>query len=344
MNSFAFWQACEGALGALWRSAASRASSAFSYLGWVTAFAVVPALVLSVWILRQLVPLNTTDILGYLAIFAVIALVIRLSNNEIRASLEKTRLSERQLETERQLLEEHMTRQTQELIVTEKKRLIELKRTAEFGELSKGLFHDLLNPLSSISLYAENLESSNSRESGELIRQVMGASTRMKIYMDKVRRSLKTEDLEVKLANLQEEILVTRDVLSYKARMAGVEVIVENIHPVEIGVHPVRLYQIFLNLISNAIEACERTQLSEKTVRISGQSLDSVIITVEDNGCGIPSDRIGKIFKTPFSTKPSGTGIGLLTVYSIVTEELYGTIDVESDRNGTRFRLSIPRA
>ncbi|MBI5901944.1 MAG: histidine kinase, partial [Deltaproteobacteria bacterium] len=71
---------------------------------------------------------------------------------------------------------------------------------------------------------------------------------------------------------------------------------------------------------------------------------DSVKASVEDTGCGIKEDDLGKIFEPFFTTKPvgEGTGLGLYVAYRIVTRHR-GAIDVESkEGKGTAFKLTFP--
>ena len=106
-----------------------------------------------------------------------------------------------------------------------------------------------------------------------------------------------------------------------------------------------RLVQVFVNLLANARDASPEGG----TIRVSGTSDDySAIITVTDEGTGIPTDQLDHIFEPFYTTKSAsqGTGLGLSLVYSIV-EEHYGTIAVESPANtvtglGTLVRMKLP--
>jgi PAS domain S-box-containing protein len=108
--------------------------------------------------------------------------------------------------------------------------------------------------------------------------------------------------------------------------------------------------QVFLNLIVNAAHAIEQSGKSASNGRITivtGVSGDSVVISFEDNGCGIPEAHLEKIFDPFFTTKPvgRGTGQGLAIARSIVAEKHGGSIDVHSVvGSGTRFVLRLPVA
>ena len=94
-----------------------------------------------------------------------------------------------------------------------------------------------------------------------------------------------------------------------------------------------------LNLIKNALSAMPRGGELKLQTRNEG---DSVSITVSDTGTGIPEDIQGKIFEPYFTTRDTGSGLGLTVVYKVVREH-GGDLHMDSvpDR-GTTFRISIP--
>jgi len=110
------------------------------------------------------------------------------------------------------------------------------------------------------------------------------------------------------------------------------------------------LNQVFLNLIVNAAHAIQESGKDANDGRIAittDTSGDSVTITIEDNGCGIPAQNLEKIFDPFFTTKEvgKGTGQGLAIARSIVAEKHAGHIEVQSEMGrGTRFVIRLPIA
>jgi two-component system, NtrC family, sensor kinase len=108
------------------------------------------------------------------------------------------------------------------------------------------------------------------------------------------------------------------------------------------------LNQVFLNLIVNAAHAIQDAGKGSATGRItitSAAARDSVVISIADNGCGIPEENLEKIFDPFFTTKPvgRGTGQGLAIARSIVAEKHGGSIDVQSTVGvGSRFLIKLP--
>ncbi|NTW48473.1 MAG: GHKL domain-containing protein [Chlorobiales bacterium] len=111
--------------------------------------------------------------------------------------------------------------------------------------------------------------------------------------------------------------------------------------------YPAQLNQVFLNLLINAAQACEnpKEQNYKGHILIKTQNYEGkVIIEVTDNGCGIPEDKLPKIFEPFYTTKPvgKGTGLGLSIVYQII-ERHNGKISVSSKVGmGTTFRVELP--
>jgi two-component system, NtrC family, sensor kinase len=103
--------------------------------------------------------------------------------------------------------------------------------------------------------------------------------------------------------------------------------------------------QVFMNLISNAIDALATTPNPQITIQTAFQD-DEVTITIADNGPGIPESAQSQIFDSFFTTKAlgKGTGLGLSISHQIMTERHQGTIVCDSHPNqGTRFILKLPR-
>jgi two-component system, NtrC family, C4-dicarboxylate transport sensor histidine kinase DctB len=105
------------------------------------------------------------------------------------------------------------------------------------------------------------------------------------------------------------------------------------------------LLQVFLNILSNAKDAfIDRKTKNPKILFQLKQEGDHAVFSIQDNGGGIPSNIIDRIFEPYFSTKSekNGTGLGLYMSAIIVEKHLVGTLRVSSDKIGTTFTISIP--
>src|SRR4029079_19230654 len=95
-----------------------------------------------------------------------------------------------------------------------------------------------------------------------------------------------------------------------------------------------QLYQVFMNLITNAVEAMTvvtgRLCVLMVTSRVVPGSYD-ISVTVEDTGIGLPANDGGSIFEPFFSTKPAGTGIGL-NICKVIIEGHGGSLSVSANQ------------
>ncbi len=135
---------------------------------------------------------------------------------------------------------------------------------------------------------------------------------------------------------LEKTLTITRNMLKY-----GVEVEKDFQDVPDIFCAPSRINQVFINLVTNAVQAMD----GKGTLRLETRSIDDrVEVTVADTGCGIPQENLNKIMDPFFTTKPvgQGTGLGLSIVHKIVQEH-GGRLDIDSAvGKGTRITLSFP--
>lgn len=302
--------------------------------------------------------MDAADIASFLAGFLFMGFMTWLYAREIETSLARSRQSERLLSAERNLLEKRISERTAAFIRERAAREESLSGSAEFGELAKGIFHDLMTPLSELSARVElmnRVEYSSGVQLEQGLRQslnaVVAASKRLGSFMDSVKRSpFLGNGGAGRSANAAREAAAVKDVLAYQARTKGVTVDVSGAGSVTLPVPSVRLNQIFLNLVSNSLAACAGNRQGADpsgggkkvsiSTRIAGKSL---VVTVSDNGCGMTPEELARAFEPGFTTKPGGSGLGLFTVKHIVEQELNGAIAMESaPGKGTVCTITAP--
>lgn len=275
--------------------------------------------------------------------------LIYIINNEIRRSRGLISASERLMI--RKKVEEEMKTMNKEIVDKQKDRLMEINRMAEFGKISKGLFHDLINPFSSLILYVKSLEKNNNLNKTDklALENAIDATERAGRYLDSIKSNL-TESDNSKICTISEEIKSVLDLLSYRTRKNNIKILQNTKHDYTWHGKPLYIQQIFSNIISNSIDAFEKNNLNKyNTIIITQYDLNNNhYITIENNGPEIPENIIQKIFDPFFSTKDrdGGLGIGLSIVKSIVEEKLHGKITVENKKvNGKMlvcFTILLP--
>lgn len=283
---------------------------------------------------------SASDIVMTSITLFIIAIVLWLFNRELEHS-------ENELKNERDLLEIRVEEKTSELKITQVKEIAQIYRFAEFGKLSSGLFHDLINPLTAIMLNINKakIDSENDPSFNIIkmeINQAFKASEKMKDYIISVRKQINFQD-QKELFSLNKEIEEAVMILDYKAKINRVIITFMANEEIKINGDPIKFNQIITNLISNAIDSYDEQQNREIIVKLN-KTNGKIILEVIDNGRGIPENIINKIFEPFFTTKKNDSlGLGLSFIKKIVEESFLGTISVVSKSNsGTTFSVNIP--
>jgi two-component system NtrC family sensor kinase len=267
-------------------------------------------------------------------------------------------------EPERRMLEDFAT---QVLVAIQNARLAEAERTARdrertlteamhqaeklaaIGELVAGVAHELNNPLTSISTFAQLLlDDALTTDQQESVHEIKREADRaVAVIRDLLSFSRKTGPrlVPVDLNTLVQHTLRLR---SYSLQSAGIEVhtALDPALPVTVG-DDQKFQQVLLNLVVNAEYAMHRNERRDLLVRTEQRIENGVpwiAVSVHDTGCGMTPDVQKHIFEPFFTTKPAGvgTGLGLSVSYGIVQAH-GGRIDVETaPGGGSTFTVLLP--
>ena len=166
---------------------------------------------------------------------------------------------------------------------------------------------------------------------------------RVKTIVEDLRRFSRLDESEVKTIDLIENIKSTLSIS--RSELSRKNINLEFIAPdhLMVGCYPGQLNQAILNVLINAIYAVDEGGKIILSVEVKEPN---IVISINDNGNGIPEEIRSRIFDPFFTTKPvgSGTGLGLSITYKIISDLHKGTIEVTSGPEmGTIFKLIIPR-
>ncbi|MGR3309237.1 MAG: two-component system sensor histidine kinase NtrB [Candidatus Brocadiales bacterium] len=223
----------------------------------------------------------------------------------------------------------------------------ESERFSEVATLVGGLVHEIKNPLSTISvnlqLLKEGIQHEDTEKGQRILKKIQvlqKESSRLEEILNDFLRFVKEQELELEdrdINTLVDEIL---DFIAPEAQLQSIKIhkLYDPALP-KCRIDANLIKQAILNIFINAQEAMPeggnitvKTLLDKETVRID----------ITDTGVGIPSDKINKIFQIYFSTKKTGTGLGLPTTKKII-EKHRGTLKVYSkEGEGTKFSILLP--
>lgn len=248
------------------------------------------------------------------------------------------------LEQQYALLERKIEDLNEEL--AEKNRAMERnRRLAAMGEMAAKIAHEIRNPLGSMAIFATLLE----RE--------LTAEPDKKKLAEHITKGVKTLD------NLLSNMLLFASAPGVRLKQVDLRDAIEDALSMTIGNEKkgvkiktsfdgstlvmgdlAQLRQLFLNLFLNALDALDEDGTLIIRIRPSEAEPGVTEVEVKDNGRGIPTESLDRIFDPFFSTKERGTGLGLAIVSTVVAAH-EGFIDVSSEEGrGTRFVISLPVA
>lgn len=216
------------------------------------------------------------------------------------------------------------------------------------GHISVGIAHEIRSPLTGIDLLIEGIRETmisdgSKEEIVTLLNQVSKATCKIAGVVQRVLDYAKPSEPQVKPGDINQSILAAiglAETVLHKANIRLETCLAQNLSPLFLDYH--LMEQVFLNLINNAIAALEKSHNTKMIEICSSQQDNDIVITVSDSGDGIPEHLREKIFDPFFSTRKSGTGIGLSICQRIVTDH-GGTIAISASPNrGAQFTIRLP--
>ncbi len=214
------------------------------------------------------------------------------------------------------------------------------------GYIFSGVRHEIGNPLNSINMILGILRSKLDDFSKENIREYVDRMAAQLSNIEDLLRSLKSFNMyenqdprNLPISSFIEKLLpLVREDL--KKRGVTIAISVDPNAKV-IYADPRALQQVLLNILTNASDAMNGKKGPKVTINVS-KAGSMILIRVEDNGCGIPEDKLKDLFKPFYTTKVHGTGLGLVIVKKMLAK-MNGAIEITSRKDeGTRVDIFIP--
>lgn len=223
--------------------------------------------------------------------------------------------------------------------------LAKSERESAWREMAKQVAHEIKNPLTPMKLSVQQLLRSydpNDPESEERLKRVANSMIEQIDALTKIANEFSNFAKMPQLTNERMNIVPVVSGVCELFAESGVKVTFESQSNEVYGdIDKDQFVRVFNNLIKNAVQSIPAGVEGEIKVRMKQES-ETVIIEIEDNGQGIPEDMRAKIFVPYFTTKGTGTGLGLAMVKQII-ENHAGTIYFDSvEGKGTVFTITLP--
>jgi two-component system, sporulation sensor kinase E len=220
-----------------------------------------------------------------------------------------------------------------------------IEKLGATGRLVRTLAHEVRNPLNNINMSVEQLLQSpetvtteesplfldiiqrNSKRIGDIITELLDTSRPTDLVFDRCTlQAIMDESISEALDR------ITLQHVNMQIRYAN--------EPCHVMANKEKLKIAFLNIIINAVEAVE-SMTGELSISIDAAK-EGHVVTIRDNGCGIPEENISRLFEPYFTSKRNGMGLGLAATLNILQSHK-ATIDVTSVlKQGTTFTITFP--
>jgi len=268
---------------------------------------------------------EVTQMAKYLTVFQTTAKVVKQTNRKLEAEVEERTLAEEKL------------RITQD-------ELIQAGKLAALGQLSVGITHEINQPLTAVNSHVRSAQRWLEKQR---VDKALINLQKIEVLLDKtaaITRHLKafSRKSDGKMEDVELTNVIQDAIELFESRRNNVVIHYSNPTSYWVRANSIRLEQVLVNLISNAIDAVEQNPDPQITITV-GESFSMVQIIVKDNGAGIPAEDIPHIFDPFYTRKVSGKGLGLgLSIAYNIIKDFGGSIRAESiQHQGTEFIVSL---
>ena len=266
---------------------------------------------------------------------------------ERRVALRTTELRDVNMALEDEVAER---RATEEQLRKTQSELVQAGKLAALGQMSAALSHEFNQPLGAARNYAENaqllLDRGRSTEARSNIDRIVGMIDRMTRISRHLRNFARKPNQQLRPVALAEAVVAAQELLGWRLAKSGVTLTLDlGEGSLCVTGGAVRLQQVLVNLLSNAIDAVE--DWPDKRVHLSARLRgDLVQITLRDHGPGVPEAVQARIFDPFFSTKEVGKGLGLgLSISYNIVHDFGGRLSMRNHpEGGAEFTLVLQAA
>ncbi len=243
---------------------------------------------------------------------------------------------------------EHRVREEVAKNLEQERMLIQQSRLAAMGEMIGNIAHQWRQPLNALALTLINIQDSHAF--GELTRENLESAVangqrlikKMSTTIDDFRNFFRPNK-EKQPFSLRHAVDDALAILGAGLKSHDIEVSVEGEIEGEAWGHPNEFAQVLLNVINNAKEAILAQRVAQGRIEIALRREDGMgVVTVRDNGGGIPAPVLPRVFEPYFTTKERGTGIGLYMSKVIIEHNMDGRIEAHNVSDGAEFTVACP--
>lgn len=240
--------------------------------------------------------------------------------------------------------------ETEQLLRNTQNELVQAGKLTMLGQMAAGVTHELNQPLTAIRAFADNAQRFQERGQGprvlENLAHISAAAARMGAIIGQLKGFARKSHASVEAVGLAQSIRTSSLLLSNDFQVAGATLVLElGDEEVVVSGDSVRIEQVLINLMRNALDAAKAGEHKVVRVTLSGDDTGGCV-RVADTGAGMAQHVIDRLFEPFFSTKSSGEGLGLgLAISSSIVQALNGRLTASNlSPCGAEFSLWLPLA
>ena len=222
--------------------------------------------------------------------------------------------------------------------------VLQTEKLSALGRMAAGIAHEINNPLGGILLYSSNMfkKTDDGDPCKKGLEIIIRETTRCKGIIQELLEFSRYKAPNKQLLNLNDTLRKALSILDNEFMLRHIKVTKTLAHDLEdILLDGNQMEQVFINLLLNAAQAIDKQGQIRIETRMDADR-DLELVEIADDGCGIAPEEAGKLFEPFYSTKSTGTGLGLAVSYGIVRNH-EGQIRVASQLNeGTCFTIELP--
>ena len=288
--------------------------------------------------------LQASEIMGLSLALAILGAILIWQH---RRRLIERKASQRQLAQIVNELDQRIAERTAELAAANDV-AVQTGKLAVLGQMAASISHEISQPLAALQTLAGNasafLDRGDAANVDSNLRLIDTLCNRMGSIIGELKAFARKEPGKLGAVALDQVIGGSIMLIDPLRKATKTRITVE---PAELHVwaDTIRLEQVMVNLLRNAIDAMEQQNHPERLIEIAFSASDAqVCVTVRDHGPGLSQEVLDHLFEPFFTTKPSGKGLGLgLSLSHAIILEMGGTIRAENAHPGARFELTLRR-
>ena len=280
------------------------------------------------------------------------ALLLACGGVSYWAMHQRQRRREERLAFDREL-ESRIAQRTQQLsetnriLRTTQNELVQAGKLAMLGQMAAGMTHELNQPLAAIRAFADNartfLDRGQPAQAANNLGHISDASARMGAIISQL-KGFARKDETVGPVDLGRAVRSSAFLLESECKRCNIALEIDtSAAPLTVAGDTVRIEQVLINLLRNALDAVEGRPQPRVSIVLSREGSDGVA-RISDSGPGIPEEVAAHLFEPFFTTKPAGQGLGLgLAISSSIVQAMNGRLSARNrDGGGAQFELRLP--